>query len=57
LKNNLLSKLQQDLEGDLQYDDLIKGLYATDASVYRKIPVGVAFPKTVSDIKKNCSIC
>jgi len=52
LKNTLLSKLQQDLEGDLQYDDLIKGLYATDASVYRKIPVGVAFPKTVSDIKK-----
>ena len=52
MKNNLLSKLQQDLEGDLQYDDLIKGLYATDASVYRKIPVGVAFPKTVSDIKK-----
>jgi FAD/FMN-containing dehydrogenase/Fe-S oxidoreductase len=52
LKNNLLSKLQQDLEGDLQFDDLTKGLYATDASVYRKIPVGVAFPKTVSDIKK-----
>tara|TARA_R110002074_G_scaffold161480_6_gene319483 strand:+ start:43027 stop:45945 length:2919 start_codon:yes stop_codon:yes gene_type:complete len=52
LKNNLLSKLQQDLEGDLQFDDLTKGLYATDASVYRKIPVGVAFPKSVSDIKK-----
>ena len=47
-----MSKLQQDLEGDLQYDDLTKGLYATDASVYRKIPVGVAFPKSVSDIKK-----
>ena len=52
MKNNLLLKLQQDLEGDLQFDDLTKGLYATDASVYRKIPVGVAFPKTVSDIKK-----
>lgn len=52
MNNNSLSKLQQDLEGELQYDDLVKGLYATDASVYRKIPLGVAFPKSGSDIKK-----
>lgn len=47
----MLSKLQQDLEGELLYDNLTKGLYATDASVYRKIPLGVAFPKTIEDIK------
>jgi len=51
LNNNLLSKLQQELEGELQYDNLTKGLYATDASVYRKIPIGVAFPKSIADIK------
>lgn len=33
-------------------DSLTKTLYATDASVYRKIPRAVAFPRTVGDIKK-----
>lgn len=33
-------------------DSLTKTLYATDASVYRKIPSAVAYPKTVDDIKK-----
>ncbi|RFN58100.1 FAD-binding and (Fe-S)-binding domain-containing protein [Marixanthomonas ophiurae] len=33
-------------EGDFYYDDLHKSIYATDASVYRKLPLAVAFPKT-----------
>ena len=37
MDNNLLSKLREDLEGDVQFDNLTKTLYATDASVYRKI--------------------
>jgi len=48
----LLLKLRQDIEGDVQFDNLTKTVYATDASVYRKIPLGAAFPKTVEDIKK-----
>ncbi|TLP81406.1 FAD-binding and (Fe-S)-binding domain-containing protein [Maribacter sp. ACAM166] len=51
MNKNSLSNLQQDLEGELRYDDLTKALYATDASVYRKIPIGVAFPKSIADIK------
>ncbi len=42
----------QTLEGDILTDNLSKTLYATDASVYRKIPEAVAFPKTVEDIQK-----
>ena len=42
----------QRLEGDILTDNLSKTLYATDASVYRKIPEAVAFPKTVEDIQK-----
>ncbi|AUC83660.1 FAD-binding and (Fe-S)-binding domain-containing protein [Lacinutrix sp. Bg11-31] len=30
----------------------MKRLYATDASVYRMLPLAVAFPKSISDIKK-----
>jgi len=39
------------LSGELLFDDLHKSIYATDASVYRKTPTAVAFPKTIDDIK------
>ena len=31
-------------------DSLHKIAYATDASVYREVPYGVAYPKTISDV-------
>ena len=40
------------LDGDILTDNLSKTLYSTDASVYRKIPEAVAFPRTVEDIQK-----
>jgi FAD/FMN-containing dehydrogenase/Fe-S oxidoreductase len=36
----------------LQDDDVIRSVYATDASVYREMPMGVAFPKNEADICK-----
>ena len=36
---------------ELFFDDLHRTLYATDASVYRKMPLAVAFPKSLEDIK------
>ena len=48
----LLQKLSTQLEGPLQFDTLTKTLYATDASVYREMPLAVAFPKTEADIQK-----
>lgn len=46
-----LTQLQQQLEGELYFDLLHLGLYATDASVYRMEPLAVAYPKTDQDIK------
>ena len=46
-----LDKLSQLLSGELFFDNLHKSIYATDASVYRKIPLGVAYPKNKEDIK------
>lgn len=46
----LLEKLASQLEGELRFDRLTKAIYATDASVYREIPLAVAFPKTEKDI-------
>ncbi|MGB5646136.1 MAG: FAD-binding oxidoreductase, partial [Muriicola sp.] len=46
------SELAGTLKGTLHTDILTRSLYATDASVYRKIPVAVAYPKNKEDIKK-----
>ena len=46
-----LVHLHNSLSGDVLFDNLHKTLYATDASVYRKIPLAVAFPKDEKDIK------
>ncbi|WP_299128376.1 FAD-binding and (Fe-S)-binding domain-containing protein [uncultured Winogradskyella sp.] len=48
----LLSALKLKLHGELCFDDLMLKLYATDASVYRMMPLAVALPKTVDDIKE-----
>lgn len=52
MDNNLLLKLKSNLEGDLQWDTLTTALYSTDASVYRKLPLAVVFPKSIEDIRK-----
>ncbi|MCU0341511.1 MAG: FAD-binding protein [Spirosomaceae bacterium] len=49
--------LAADFEGELYFDDSTlhqahRHLYATDASIYQEIPVAVALPKTVEDIRK-----
>ncbi|WP_372755182.1 FAD-binding and (Fe-S)-binding domain-containing protein [Mariniflexile sp.] len=46
-----LQALSDQLSGELFFDDLIKSIYATDASVYRKLPLAVAYPKNNDDIK------
>lgn len=55
MDKSLWFSLQKELEGELEFDELIKSLYATDASVYRRIPAAVAFPKSIKDLKKIIS--
>ncbi|WP_339895156.1 FAD-linked oxidase C-terminal domain-containing protein [uncultured Algibacter sp.] len=47
-----LKELREILEGEVYDDDLIKSIYATDASVYRKLPLAVAYPKNAEDLKQ-----
>jgi FAD/FMN-containing dehydrogenase/Fe-S oxidoreductase len=46
-----LNKLSNVLSGEVYFDNLHKTMYATDASVYRKLPLGVAYPKHTKDIQ------
>ncbi len=47
-----LRQLASQLEGDLFDDNMMRSLYATDASAYREMPLAVAIPKNTDDIKK-----
>ena len=50
--NQQLQQLAKDLAGELHLDDVMRTLYATDASAYREMPLAVAIPKDESDIQK-----
>jgi FAD/FMN-containing dehydrogenase/Fe-S oxidoreductase len=47
-----LEAFAPNIEGEFYFDTTIRTLYATDASAYREMPLAVALPKSVADIKK-----
>lgn len=47
-----LAQLAGSLEGTLHFDTTMRTLYATDASAYRELPLAVAIPQTIDDIRK-----
>ncbi|GHC50214.1 FAD-binding and (Fe-S)-binding domain-containing protein [Ulvibacter litoralis] len=47
-----LQDFQHTFEGEIYFDSFYKSLYATDASVYRKMPLAVAFPKSEKGIQQ-----
>ncbi len=47
----LLEDLQSTFSGDLYTSDLWRIIYATDASAYRQVPLGVARPRDIDDLK------
>jgi FAD/FMN-containing dehydrogenase/Fe-S oxidoreductase len=51
LMTQKLQHLSTRLEGELFTDETTRILYATDASAYREIPLAVAVPKSVADLK------
>src|ERR1044072_101274 len=52
ITNEKLHQLAEQLEGEFYDDSTMRILYATDASAYREMPLAVAVPKTIDDIKK-----
>jgi FAD/FMN-containing dehydrogenase/Fe-S oxidoreductase len=56
LKKNLLY-LSEKLTGELHSTNLSKSLYATDASVYRALPLAVTIPKNIKDLQEIIQFC
>src|SRR5436190_18468108 len=47
---DLANALRKEIEGEVRFDNGSRALYATDASNYRQVPIGVVVPRTVEDV-------
>ena len=50
-------ELKNTIEGEVRFDKGSRALYATDASNYRQVPIGVVLPKNENDVFYTISIC
>ncbi|HET7710555.1 MAG TPA: FAD-dependent oxidoreductase, partial [Thermoanaerobaculia bacterium] len=46
----LAAELRRSIGGEVRFDDGSRALYATDASNYRQVPIGVVIPRDVHDV-------
>lgn len=53
----LRRELELQVSGEVRFDALSCALYATDASVYQILPIGVVIPKNRVDIVRTLEIC
>src|SRR5262249_52109691 len=48
--SDLEGELRAQIAGEVRFDEMTRGLYSTDASIYRISPVGVVFPGSMDDV-------
>jgi FAD/FMN-containing dehydrogenase/Fe-S oxidoreductase len=53
----LQAALQHVLSGEVRFDRGMRAAYASDASNYRQVPIGVVLPRTVEDIVETLRVC
>ena len=52
----LAARLKKVIRGDVLFDDFSRGRYATDASIYQVMPLGVVVPRTEDDVQAALQI-
>src|SRR3974390_2666007 len=55
--HELESRLKSKLRGDVLFDMGSRALYATDASNYRQLPIGVILPRDAADVEFALQAC
>ena len=50
-------RLKQTVRGEVRFDDGSRALYATDASNYRQVPLGLVVPRDAGDIEATLAAC
>ena len=46
----LVAELRREVRGEVRFDDGTRAMYATDASNYRQVPIGVVRPQNADDV-------
>ncbi|MFC4358991.1 FAD-binding and (Fe-S)-binding domain-containing protein [Halobium salinum] len=54
---DLVADLRERVDGDVRFDSYSRQLYATDASIYERTPVGVVFPTSTADVAAVMEYC
>ncbi len=55
--NALQQALEAAIEGEVRFDNASRAMYATDASVYQIIPLGVVLPRSRDDVIRTIRCC
>src|ERR1700690_2767909 len=53
----LETALHRHLRGEVRFDSSSRALYATDASNYRQVPIGVVLPRDADDVEATVALC
>ncbi|MEF8779481.1 MAG: FAD-linked oxidase C-terminal domain-containing protein [Haloferacaceae archaeon] len=54
---DLVEDLRPRVDGDVRFDEFTREMFATDASMYEAMPVGVVFPKHTDDVSAVVEYC
>src|SRR3954462_5874508 len=54
---DLARELAERTTAEVRFDAGSRALYATDASNYRQVPIGVVVPRTIADVIETIAIC
>src|ERR1700736_1697428 len=55
--SGLAASLARHVRGNVRFDNGSRALYATDASNYRHVPIGVVLPRDVDDVLATVELC
>ncbi|MGH2345738.1 MAG: FAD-binding oxidoreductase, partial [Chloroflexota bacterium] len=53
----LAEALRSVIRGEVRFDRGSRALYATDASNYRQVPIGVVVPRSIEDVTRTVEVC
>src|SRR6185312_1109109 len=53
----LAEALRSVIRGEVSFDRGSRALYATDASNYRQVPIGVVVPRSIEDVTRTVEVC
>lgn len=55
--SSVLARLHSRTDAELRFDDGSRALYATDASNYRQVPLGVVIPRHMDEVREIVAAC